>query len=235
MATNELSLDAMIAKLVSIGAEAGKAHKNADNFSRQQLQDMAGHLKLPTSGSKPQLVDAIIAKSFYKEKAEQVDLSDDDSVDSVDPDDAITKFIKNKHTNFRLINLLMKQPAALQRSNLISTREQLQHREVGARNPLFVSVAGEFNDDTDSGGLAFQHEEFTKRKIDPEAPQKGFIRPKKCFKLWKDLLKRYAGAKSQVLPEYTPTRNIYTKSALYIDPYLTVPEIKPLFGRICCS
>lgn len=63
----------------------------------------------------------------------------------------------------------MKHPVALQRSNLISSREQLQHREVGAQNPLFVRVAVEFNDKGYSGGLVHEHEESERRRIDPEA------------------------------------------------------------------
>jgi hypothetical protein len=54
-----------------------------------------------------------------------------------------------------------------------------------------VCVAAEFNNDTTSGGLLQQHEEFTAPNIDPDAPHQGFITAKKCYKLWKDLLKRY--------------------------------------------
>jgi hypothetical protein len=127
------------------------------------------------------------------DRSEELNLSGNESEDD-ENENAATKFVKNKNTNFRLVNLLMLYPVALQRSNLISTREQLQHREVGAQDLLFVTVAAEFNDDVNSGGLAHQHEEFERRRINPEAPHVGFITAKKCYKLWEDLSKRYASA-----------------------------------------
>jgi hypothetical protein len=178
---------------VAIGGTAAKAHKNANNFGLDELREMALHLKMPTSGSKGDLVDAIIDKSKMLAKIQELVSSEDEDSGS-DGGLPGARFIKNKHTVFRLVNLLMRYPAELQRSNLIASREQLQLRQTGSTHPLFARVADEFNDDTNSGGLLQAHEEFEKQNINPETPHQGFITPKKCYQLWKGLVKRYADA-----------------------------------------
>jgi hypothetical protein len=191
MATVDENISSAIDRLVAMGPEAGKAFKNANNFGIEQLRAMARHLKLTSTGSKDYLVDAIINKKKYIGKIAELEANEGDDV-SVGSAEGAGKFTKNKHTMFRLTNLLMKYPAELQRSSLIATREQLQLREMGGRNPLFAKVAAEFNDDTNSGGLQQRHEEF--EGINPERPHDGFITGKKCYQLWKDLIKRYSAA-----------------------------------------
>jgi hypothetical protein len=108
---------------------------------------MASHLKIPATGSKAGLVDSIIAKMSFISKArdlksnlvddgEQRDGQDDDD----DPALPGARFMKNKNTNFRLLNLLLKYPAELQRTNFIADRLQLQNMETGSNNNLPIRV-----------------------------------------------------------------------------------------------
>lgn len=54
---------ANINRLVAIGAEAGKAYKNTNNFGLAELKTMAKYLKLPSSKDKATLVESIINKA----------------------------------------------------------------------------------------------------------------------------------------------------------------------------
>lgn len=191
-----MDLDDMINRLMTIGAAAAKAHKNPSNFSLKELKSMAAHLGLTQTGSKDELVDRIILKRSNTLRILALPDSDSEDVDSdQEEDDASldgTGFKKSRNTNFRLINVVVKYPAALQRSNLIASKEQLQNRETGSRAPFWKEVEVEFNDDTPTGGLIHQHEEFTKKKIAPDAAFNGLISSGKCYSLWKNLVKRYA-------------------------------------------
>jgi hypothetical protein len=214
MSSAEADVKKDIDRLIAMGADAAKAHKHEGNFGITELKKMAAYLGLPVANqAKAKLVDAIINKMAFLAKADELESSEEDSDDvqtgdeegdqageggdDDDEDDAElpgAKFKKNKNTMFRLVNLMIKRPAEVQRTSLIATRAQLQGRETGGNNPLFKTVADEFNNDVNSGGLLYQHEEFLSRKINPEEPHEGFITPKTCFKLWKDLVKRYAAA-----------------------------------------
>ena len=63
----------------------------------------------------------------------------------------------DKNTFPRLVNLVMRYPDALQRSSALATRMDLQNKTTNANNPIWVSVAEEFMDGTDSGGLVKNH------------------------------------------------------------------------------
>jgi hypothetical protein len=66
----------------------------------------------------------------------------------------------------------MRYPDALQRSSALATRMDLQNKATNASKPIWVTVADEFMDGTDSGGLVKKHEKFIKHIINPESISK---------------------------------------------------------------
>ena len=55
-------------------------------------------------------------------------------------------FRKNRNTLPRIINFILQYPDAVMRSGALSTRLELQYRETGQNNPLFVDCVEKFND-----------------------------------------------------------------------------------------
>jgi hypothetical protein len=186
------SMEERIKRLVHMGFEEAKTYRGKDSpgFTLDELKKMAVHMHIPSSQNKADLVKAIISKSKNRGLLDQLEAADESS-DS--ESDAEERFTKNKHSFPRLCNILFTTPVALQRSNLLATRAQLQHRETGAGDPLFVEAAKQFNEfGHDSGGLVKRHEVFLKKNIDPENVQNGQLSAYKAMKMWKAVRTEYA-------------------------------------------
>lgn len=83
---------------------------------------------------------------------------------------------------------------------------------------IWVTVAMEFMDGTDSGGLVIEHEEFSKVSLNPEAISKvGVMTPKQAH----DLLKFSARIYAKVLPRFMASG--YHNGSDFVD---FVPEHK---------
>lgn len=213
-------MEANIASLVQLGVDNAKGYKrsNSKSFSILQLKAMAGYLEIPKCLKKEELVLSIIRKFENRQRLadlqkqrgareveEKSDSSDSDAEDDEDSASASAsgskrggggRFIKNKHTFPRLCNCLMTMPLEVQVSGLQANRWQLQHRETGAGNPLFVEATEMFNNpEIHTGGLAVDQPEFFERRgINPECEIVGVLTAKKAYKLWKKVKKDYAEA-----------------------------------------
>jgi hypothetical protein len=103
---------------------------------------MAKHLSISTSQKKEALVDAI------RDKVKRKKILDEELIEKEG------SFLKDQNTFPRLCIILMQFPDALERSNLLSTRNQLQNKEINESQPIFVNAAEHFNDARhNSGGL----------------------------------------------------------------------------------
>ena len=95
-------------------------------------------------------------------------------------------YVIDKNTVPRLINLVLRYPDALQRSSALATRQELQNKEVNGSRLIWVTVAEEFMDGTDSGGLVKVHEEFSRVDIDTERiSANGTLTSKQAYDLFK--------------------------------------------------
>lgn len=151
-------LEGAIAKVCALAPDDAARSSRVSGVSLEELKTIAGYLNLRKTDSKGNLIAAIRAKVEAKKKLGSI-LNKDEGT-----------FRRDKNTFFRLCNILMTFPDALQRSNLLATRTQLQNKEVNEKQPIFNDAADHFNDHNyNSGGLVAQHEEFTARSIDPEA------------------------------------------------------------------
>ena len=96
------------------------------------------------------------------------------------------------------MNLIMRYPDALQRSSALATRMDLQNQTANSAISLRVTVAEEFMDGTDSGGLVKNHEKFIKYNFDPELISKNEIfTPLQTFELFKKFIRAYAIVKKR--------------------------------------
>ena len=119
-------------------------------------------------------------------------------LDIIDNNDRCGTYRHDKNTFPRLVNLIMRYPDALQRSSALATRMDLQNKATNAKNPIWVSVAEEFMDGTDSGGLVKNHEKFFKHGIDPKTITNiGVFTHTQGFELWKELSRSYAVVKKR--------------------------------------
>jgi chaperonin GroEL (HSP60 family) len=92
----------------------------------------------------------------------------------------------------------MRYPDALQRSSALATRMDLQNKATNASKPIWVTVADEFMDGTDSGGLVKKHEKFIKHNINPELISKiGSFTSGQACDLFKEISRAYAIVKKR--------------------------------------
>jgi chaperonin GroEL (HSP60 family) len=92
----------------------------------------------------------------------------------------------------------MRYPDALQRSSALATRMDLQNKATNASKPIWVTVADEFMDGTDSGGLVKKHEKFIKHNINPESISKiGSFTSGQACDLFKEISRAYAIVKKR--------------------------------------
>ncbi len=68
----------------------------------------------------------------------------------------------DKNSYPRLINLVLQFPDALQRSSALATRQDLQNKEIHASKTIWVTVAEQFMEGHDSGGIMKPHKKFTR-------------------------------------------------------------------------
>ena len=119
-----------------------------------------------------------------------------------DEDDEEKKFIKDVHTFPRICNILMTQPDALIRDGLLASRIDLQFKEIGDKQLVFLEAASKFNDKTfKSGGLVGEHWMFKDSAVNPEnfcenSKPAGKISAKRLRKIWLEVKSKYPKMKS---------------------------------------
>ena len=177
-------VEAAIAKVCALPPDEVARSAKISGISLDDLKQIAVHLNLKKTDSKSNLITSIRTKVETKKKLAEIIEKEEGT------------FRKDKNTFFRLCNILMSFPDALQRSNLLATRTQLQNKEVNEKQPIFNDAVVLFNDSThNSGGLVAEHEEFTSRRIDPEAVNNsGKITAAAAFRYFKDVRTSYAKA-----------------------------------------
>jgi hypothetical protein len=105
----------------------------------------------------------------------------------------------DKSTLPKLINLVFCYPDALQQSAAISTGQDLQNKETNGNKLIWTTLAEEFMDGTNSGGLVVENEEFSKVGMNPELISKiGIMTSKQAHDLFKFVARNYAKS----LPRY---------------------------------
>ena len=183
-------LDEILARLCNLTEEAavkeGKL-KGTSAFKLSSLKKIAKQRGLVVGLAKPDMINRI-RENVIKEKV----------LESIAEKERSGTYRHDKNTFPRLVNLVMRYPDALQRSSALATRMDLQNKTTNANNPIWVSVAEEFMDGTDSGGLVKNHEKFIKFDIDPEkVSSTGVFTHTQGFELWKELSRSYAVVKKR--------------------------------------
>lgn len=134
-------------------------------------------------------------------------------------------FKRDKHTVARLINFIAKEPDGLVRTRVLSSRIQLQNRQMNDRHPFYVKLAEDFNNKAcNSGGL-----------IDPEDPRLYGLNPEManltgppispltCSTLIENLVKMFATAQINfsVSGQHSPDFFAFCPSGKYhkVDVY----------------
>jgi hypothetical protein len=143
--------DAVVAKL--------KGDPRSGGVNREFLVSVAASLNISGARRKTNdsLFESVITRIKNQAMLEQIE-TDEDSVDS-EASQPTRKFRKDKNTLPRILNILMTNPDAILRTNLLANRRQLQSREVYSNQTIFIDCAERFNDpdDDDIGGLVAQH------------------------------------------------------------------------------
>lgn len=186
----EENLDLILAKLCALSdeeaAKEGKLKANSA-FKLSSLKLIARKRGMVTGTAKPEMI-TLLRASVLKEK----------ELKNMDDTERNGTYKHDKNTVPRLVNLIMRYPDALQRSSALATRMDLQNKTVNSSKPIWVTVAEEFMDGTDSGGLVKNHEKFIKYNIDPELISKnGIFMPLQAFELFKELSRAYAIVKKR--------------------------------------
>lgn len=195
---SEASLDEALLSLCAltdVEAEQEGNKKGSSKFSGVLLKELCVRFALKKSLSKPQMITSIRESSRNKEKLKII----------IEDREGGT-YRTNCNTLPRLINLVMKFPDAIMRSNALASKEDLQNKEVNGSKPIWITVAEQFNDrEHNSGGLVHSigqlpHEELTSRNIDPEkiSPD-GVLTSKQAYDLFKFTTRFYA---NKVLPNF---------------------------------
>ena len=169
-----------------------KTSRRTAMFSLEQIKDMASHLGIKKSQTKPKLVEAILSYMKQKQQHDAMSVAQVTSSTSVDGNSNNGTYRKDKNTIPRLINLLFNHPNALARSQSIPSRVDIQDRQLNEHQEIWTIVCNEFMDRShNSGGLMAQHDALD--DIDTEKiNNSGILTPKHAFKIFKDVLREYA-------------------------------------------
>ena len=160
------------------------------------IKAIAKHLSLTYSNvSKETLIDRIVEL-----------LNDKKQLDKTEETEG--KFITNKNTFPRLMNILMLNPDPLARCLALKGPANQQHGEVREKQKFIVDAVALFNDrEFKSGGLIESNEEFFRVGIDPDATFVGSITNETAWKLLLAIRKQYA----QCYANWTKSGNNTTK------------------------
>jgi len=183
--------------LIRDGDEATRDRLKGDprngGVNRDFLVDVAAKLNISGArrGNKVTLFESIVKRIKNQDTLDQLQ-SDNDSVDS-NASQPFRKFVKDKNTLPRILNILMLNPDAVLRTNLLATRQQLQARETYSNQSIFTQCADRFNDcdDEDIGGLVSEHPSLLDAGINPLATNPVSITAKKIYKYFNELKPKY--------------------------------------------
>lgn len=186
--SDEENLDIILERLCALSDDdalkEGKA-KGSSSFKLATLKKIAKKMGLVTGLAKPEMVTALrnaVKKSIELKALEETKRDG--------------TYFSDKNTIPRLVNLVLRYPDALQRSSALATRQDLQNKEVNGSKVIWVTVAEQFMDGTDSGGIVKMHEEFIKVSINTEIISKnGIFTSKQAYDMFKTLCRAYARVK----------------------------------------
>ena len=183
--SDDANLDSVLERLCSLSDEAatkeGKAKGNSI-FKLATLKKIAKKLGLVCGQPKPDMISSLRAAASKSKELKVIEANKREGTYTID-----------KNTLPRIINLVFRYPDALQRSAAISTRQDLQNKETNGNKLIWTTVAEEFMNGTNSGGLVMVHEEFSKVGINPEHISKiGIMTPKQAHDLFKFAARIYA-------------------------------------------
>lgn len=165
VSTKELDFEALKKLIINTSAEKLKKNSKVAGISLDELKEVAEHLGMTKSTNKSVLVDALKNRLNNTSVVERIF---ETNRGAVLPQQS--KFIRDLNTIPRICNILACYPDGLLSSRNAASWTDLQNGTQNAGNPVWEDAAENFNDKNFvTGGLVRDHEEFTKRKIDPQA------------------------------------------------------------------
>lgn len=181
-------IDSILDQLCALSDEAavkeGKAKGNSI-FKLTTLKLIAKKMGLIVGIPKPEMIVALRNAVSKANELKVIELTKRDGT-----------YVTDKNSIPRLVNLVLRYPDALQRSSALATRQDLQNKEVNGSRLIWVTVAEEFMNGTDSGGVVKDHEEFSRVDINTEIISKnGMFTAKQAFDLFRMLCRAYARVK----------------------------------------